>query len=219
MLLGIVGLMGSLFIRPRRAWVRVSRDGSGRTVVELAGLDRSSGGDLAGEVDELERSIRTSDARTGARGVARVSTAEFAAFSDNAIMFASIVYVLAFLAHLVEWVLLALAAGPRDRAAARAGGAGATGWSSLSRPVISTSSISRRPIARRRSPGADAERELRVETCGRIGLALTVLGCALHALGLVSRGLASDPVRVPWGNMYEFTLAGTFGVSASCTSC
>ena len=60
-LLGIVGLMGSLFIRPRRAWVRVSRDGSGRTVVELAGLDRSSGGDLAGEVDELERSIRTSD--------------------------------------------------------------------------------------------------------------------------------------------------------------
>jgi hypothetical protein len=35
-----------------------------------------------------------------------VSTAEFAAFSDNAIMFASIVYVLAFLAHLAEWVFL-----------------------------------------------------------------------------------------------------------------
>jgi len=35
-----------------------------------------------------------------------VSTAQFAAFSDNAIMFASIVYVLAFLAHLVEWVFL-----------------------------------------------------------------------------------------------------------------
>lgn len=34
------------------------------------------------------------------------STAEFAAFSDNAIMFASIVYVLAFLAHLAESVLL-----------------------------------------------------------------------------------------------------------------
>ncbi len=48
---------------------------------------------------------------------------------------------------------------------------------------------------------------------GRIGLALTVLGCVLHFSGLVSRGLASDPVRVPWGNMYEFTLAGTFGVS------
>lgn len=62
-LLGILGLMGSLFIRPRRAWVRVTRarDGNadGRTVVELAGLDRSSGGDLASEVDALERSIGT----------------------------------------------------------------------------------------------------------------------------------------------------------------
>ena len=57
-LLGIVGLMGSLFIRPRRAWVRVSRaDGSRRTVVELAGLDRSSGGDLASEIDELQRLV------------------------------------------------------------------------------------------------------------------------------------------------------------------
>jgi hypothetical protein len=27
-------------------------------VVELAGLDRSSGGDLAGEVDELERLVK-----------------------------------------------------------------------------------------------------------------------------------------------------------------
>ncbi len=64
-LLAILGLMGSLFIRPRRAWVRVTRtgdaDGSGRTVVELAGLDRSSGGDLAGEVDELERLVARPD--------------------------------------------------------------------------------------------------------------------------------------------------------------
>jgi cytochrome c biogenesis protein len=59
-LLGILGLMGSLFIRPRRAWVRASADPEDgrRTVVELAGLDRSSGGDLAGEIDELERQLR-----------------------------------------------------------------------------------------------------------------------------------------------------------------
>lgn len=59
-LLGIVGLMGSLFIRPRRAWVRVGPDpeDGGRTVVELAGLDRSSGGDLDVEVDALERELR-----------------------------------------------------------------------------------------------------------------------------------------------------------------
>lgn len=68
-LLAIVGLMGSLFIRPRRAWVRVTRrdpldgdvDGPRRTVVELAGLDRSSGGDLASEIDELERLVQKSE--------------------------------------------------------------------------------------------------------------------------------------------------------------
>ena len=32
-----------------------------------------------------------------------MSTADFAAFSNNAVMFASIVYVLAFLAHVLEW--------------------------------------------------------------------------------------------------------------------
>jgi cytochrome c biogenesis protein len=57
-LIGILGLMGSLFIRPRRAWVRVGRRGDGRTVVELAGLDRSSGGDLGDEVGEIERLVR-----------------------------------------------------------------------------------------------------------------------------------------------------------------
>ena len=51
-LLAILGLLGSLFIRPRRTWVRATRR-DGRTVVELAGLDRSAGGDLEGEVDEL----------------------------------------------------------------------------------------------------------------------------------------------------------------------
>jgi cytochrome c biogenesis protein len=55
--LGIIGLMGSLFIRPRRTWVRVRRR-DGRTVVELGGLDRSSGGDLADEIDELERLVK-----------------------------------------------------------------------------------------------------------------------------------------------------------------
>lgn len=55
-LLAITGLLASLFIRPRRAWVRVTgRDG--RTVVELAGLDRSAGGDLGDEVDELARQL------------------------------------------------------------------------------------------------------------------------------------------------------------------
>ena len=55
-LLGILGLLGSLFVRPRRTWVRVRRQ-DGRTLVEVAGLDRSAGGDLEGEVDELCRAV------------------------------------------------------------------------------------------------------------------------------------------------------------------
>jgi cytochrome c biogenesis protein len=60
-ILAIVGLLGSLFIRPRRTWVRVSRR-EGRTLVELAGLDRSSGGDLKDEIDELEALLQDTEA-------------------------------------------------------------------------------------------------------------------------------------------------------------
>ncbi len=45
--LALVGLMGSLFVRRRRLWVRLSqRDGRG--YVEVAGLDRASAGDGTG---------------------------------------------------------------------------------------------------------------------------------------------------------------------------
>ncbi len=50
--LALIGLLGSLFIRPRRVWVRVRR-ADGRTLVEVAGLDRTSGGDLAAEIDSV----------------------------------------------------------------------------------------------------------------------------------------------------------------------
>ena len=43
--LALVGLLGSLFIRPRRVWVRTRRDEDGETVVDLGALDRSNGGD------------------------------------------------------------------------------------------------------------------------------------------------------------------------------
>ncbi len=51
-ILALLGLLGSLFIRPRRIWVTARRDGD-RTLVEVGGLDRSAGGDLAGELDTL----------------------------------------------------------------------------------------------------------------------------------------------------------------------
>jgi cytochrome c biogenesis protein len=55
--LALLGLLGSLFIRPRRVWVRARRDGDG-TLVEVAALDRSGGGDVAVVVDELVTALQ-----------------------------------------------------------------------------------------------------------------------------------------------------------------
>jgi cytochrome c-type biogenesis protein CcsB len=142
-----------------------------------------------------------------------VSTADFAAFSDNAVMFASIVYILAFLAHLVESVLVRSLRAPasaadglvvQDRRPVRVGATlDEADWTDEADRADRTDEADR----------ADEAREQRVETYGRIGVALTVVACLLHSLGLVTRGLGTDPVRVPWGNMYEFTLAGALGVS------
>jgi cytochrome c biogenesis protein len=49
-LAAILGLLGSLFIRPRRTWVRL-RSLDGGTVVEVAALDRVGGGDPQAHVE------------------------------------------------------------------------------------------------------------------------------------------------------------------------
>ncbi|MGH3356566.1 MAG: cytochrome c biogenesis protein ResB [Nocardioidaceae bacterium] len=56
-LVAIAGLVTSLFVRPRRAWVRAGA-ADGDTVVEVAGLDRVAGGDLAGGIDDIVTAIR-----------------------------------------------------------------------------------------------------------------------------------------------------------------
>jgi len=52
MVLGLLGLMASLFVRRRRAWVRVTRQDD-HTLVEVAGLDRSTAAE--GLDDEVRR--------------------------------------------------------------------------------------------------------------------------------------------------------------------
>ncbi len=145
-----------------------------------------------------------------------MTTADFAAFSDNAVMAASIVYILAFLAHLVESVLVRSL--PADaEGSPEAVSVGAARSSSGVSTGLDGTGLDGTGLDG--PPGVDASaalerQEARVDTYGRIGVALTVVACLLHFLGLVTRGLGTDPVRVPWGNMYEFTLAGAFGVSA-----
>jgi len=52
--LALLGLLASLFIRPRRMWVRARRQDDGTTLVEVARLDRSSGGDPEDGAAELD---------------------------------------------------------------------------------------------------------------------------------------------------------------------
>ncbi|HET7072216.1 MAG TPA: cytochrome c biogenesis protein ResB [Nocardioides sp.] len=61
--LALLGLLGSLFIRPRRLWVRARRSG-GVTLVEVAGLDRSGGGDLAPVVSSVVESLQPADSQS-----------------------------------------------------------------------------------------------------------------------------------------------------------
>ena len=53
----------------------------------------------------------------------------------------------------------------------------------------------------------------RTAMLGRLGVLLTVIGCGVHLVGLLGRGMAADPNRVPWGNMYEFSISGAFFVA------
>lgn len=63
--LALLGLLGSLFIRPRRMWVRARREEDGRTVVEVAALDRSSGGEVGEELAAVTAALRGSDNEDG----------------------------------------------------------------------------------------------------------------------------------------------------------
>jgi len=58
--------------------------------------------------------------------------------------------------------------------------------------------------------GVDASRKRSVTL--RIGVALTILGFLLQLVGVVLRGIAAG--RVPWANMYEFSITGTLLIMA-----
>jgi len=117
-----------------------------------------------------------------------MSTIEYAQFSNTAIMFAAVVYSLALLAHIAEWALHRAPAPDRDLIA--------VGANSSHEATTAAATIS-----------------YREDFAGRFGVALTVIGLALNAAGMVTRGLAAE--RVPWGNMYEFTITGCVATVAT----
>ncbi len=124
---------------------------------------------------------------------------QFEVLSNQAVAACAVVYFLAVLAHLAQW------------AAGR----------SVEEPALEPVAVGAETPA---SSGRTASRDAAVDEplpepermamFGRIGLSLTVVAAFVHLVAVVSRGLAADPVRVPWGNMYEFTLTGTWVVVA-----
>lgn len=85
-------------------------------------------------------------------------------------------------------------AGPVGRAerptSSAAGGSGGNGAG-----IGQTADGAMRYSAERRAPA-------------RVAVALTVLGAAIHAAGVITRAIGAG--RVPWGNMYEFLTTGAF---------
>jgi len=120
-----------------------------------------------------------------------MSNASWGNLSDQAIAFAGVVYFVALLVHLVEWASL------RERVTATFVAAGSDQSGGV---AVATG-------------GPAPEPTHRVAFLGRLGFLLTVIALGIHLLALVSRGMAADPNRVPWGNMYEFTISGTFVVT------
>jgi cytochrome c-type biogenesis protein CcsB len=120
-----------------------------------------------------------------------VTHEQFEVLSNQAVAACAVVYFLAVLAHVAQW-----AAARKVDDLVEAGQTVAVGAGVPERPA----------------PAEDDESD-RMELFGRIGVAVTVVAAFLHFIAVVSRGLASDPVRVPWGNMYEFTLTGTLVVT------
>src|SRR3954449_2229810 len=61
----LAGVTASLFVRRRRLWVRVSADGTGRTVVEAAGLSRGEDAGLPEEVRSLTATVPAVEQQPG----------------------------------------------------------------------------------------------------------------------------------------------------------
>ena len=124
-----------------------------------------------------------------------MNAASLAQLSNLAIYSATVVYALAFLAHVAEW------ASARDVTAAPA-----------RTPQQESVLVGAGPVAPVAPVGVPPTPD-RTELFGRVGVGLSVLGLVVAAVGVLCRALAAG--RVPWGNMYEFAITGALAVMAA----
>ncbi|OUZ06323.1 c-type cytochrome biogenesis protein CcsB [Aeromicrobium sp. PE09-221] len=104
---------------------------------------------------------------------------QYAQISNYAMVAATCVLALAFVAHAAEWAFARKVADEEKELVT-------TGPTPPSPPTEDTTPVT--------------------ERFSRVGVTLTILAAALLAISVITRGLAAE--RVPLGNMYEFGLAG-----------
>ncbi|WP_062383609.1 c-type cytochrome biogenesis protein CcsB [Demequina iriomotensis] len=102
---------------------------------------------------------------------------------------ATVLYAIAMVAYAIRLARVA-----DDKVAARAAVAVPAGGAADGLPVEAAAPAS--------SPGAKAAK------AAGIARSTTLVGAALHAVGLAARGI--DAGHVPWSNMYEYTISGSF---------
>lgn len=128
-----------------------------------------------------------------------MSQETFAQVSNLVIPTATVIYALAMMAHAFEWASSRTidAAETPERVLVASGQAGSAGTGDA------VDGPAGPPVGRAAS---------RADAASRIGLLLTYLAFVFHLVGVVTRGLAAG--RVPWGNMYEFSITAALAVSA-----
>ncbi|MFD6414727.1 c-type cytochrome biogenesis protein CcsB [Streptomyces sp. NPDC060194] len=148
--------------------------------------------------------------------LAAATTNESLANISNTLIYSAMaVYTLAFLAHIAEWTL-----GSRSKVGRTAAALTATGRPAAAVPpavqvkdaaggtvVLDKPRVVVRAAAGSRDvpdgPGAAGGTE-QGDLYGRIAISLTVLAFLIAAGGVLARALSVQ--RVPWGNMYEFSI-------------
>ena len=125
-----------------------------------------------------------------------MSPETYAHVSNLLIPTATVIYALAMMSHAMEWAL----------------GRSAVANAATVKEEVLVASDGEQVTARSTGDVPDATGSMeRLEAASRIGLLLTWLAFVFHLGGVVTRGLAAG--RVPWGNMYEFSITASLAVA------
>ena len=131
-----------------------------------------------------------------------MSLEQYANFSNYSVASATVVLTLACLAYIAEWAFTRQVSSARRRSRMR------------HKELVATGAESSDAATSPAEPESAETATYRQEAAARIGLSLTILSFALLLVGVVTRSLATGELRVPWGNMYEFSMIGITAVLA-----